>query len=142
MCLQLRDVGLDLAPHVLRAAPKCQHVVAVREARHGPTSSSAAALPGLAGALLGARERLPSTCGAAAAATGAGEFATRRQTGSKGRVSGLPLGRGAVALLAFNLASRAVRCRYETRERVPGDGIEPFARHTHPSETTDKASGL
>ena len=70
MGLELGYIRLDLASHVLRAAPEGEHVVAVREARHGPTlyplpcgcGSASAAYP---------RERLPSNPGgAASAATG------------------------------------------------------------------------
>ena len=62
----------------------------------------------------------------------------RRKTGSKGRVAaGLPVERGARRCSFASALFCALReAGFELRACPTRDGIEPSARHTHPSETT------
>ena len=104
MRLQLGYIRFHLPSHVLRAAPEREHVVAVREARHGRRA-------GFGRGSSRAREAASSPVGlpaaAAAAATGerdstANGLPVERRSGAAG---------GGVALL-FSLALCAVvRCR-------------------------------
>ena len=95
--LELGYIRLDLPSHVLRAAPEGEHVVAVREARHGRRA-------GFGRGSSRAREAASSPVGlpAAAAAAATGEE-TRRQTGCRWSASqrGLPVRRGARRFLAW-----------------------------------------
>ena len=104
MGLELGYVRFYFPPHVLRAAPEGEHVVAVREARHGRRA-------GFGRGSSRAREAASSPVGLPAAAAATGE---RDST-----ANGLPVERVAAGTAGeawgaalFSLALRAVvRCR-------------------------------
>ena len=96
MRLQLGYIRFHLPSHVLRAAPEREHVVAVREARHGRRA-------GFGRGSSRAREAASSPVGLPAAAAAATGEETRRQTGCRWSASqrGLPVRRGARRFLAW-----------------------------------------
>ena len=97
MGLQFSNVWFYLPPHVLRAAPEGEHVVAVREARHGRRA-------GFGRGSSRAREAASSPVGlpAAAAAAATGE---RDST-----ANGLPVERRSGAAGGAWGAALALRC--------------------------------
>ena len=102
--LELGYIRLDLPSHVLRAAPEREHVVAVREARHGRRA-------GFGRGSSRAREAASSPVGlpAAAAATGLGD-STANGLPVERRSEGCRWGVGRGALFSLALCA-VVRCR-------------------------------
>ena len=102
VCLELRNVRLHLPSHVLRAAPEGEHVVAVREARHGrrgappPSATSATASTGEAA--------LYPVGAAAAARLGQENLRLDGKRAPRAASQAVLVGRGGVGAELFSLA--------------------------------------